>query len=180
MCANACVLSYPCSRHALGARQRPRRVLAAPRRRRACDLDLGRRGRGRRKARPSHRRRLRYTTPFERKHAGAKPRLPRATPLRAPCDPSTVGCTRGHRYSTRTNPRVPAISPGRVPARPRAPTPMDENECPVDVVSFGKTGIVHCKRWCRTYISPFVAWVNNGRQWRCNISASIITASNNK
>jgi protein transport protein SEC24 len=45
---------------------------------------------------------------------------------------------------------------------------LDENECPVDVVNFGKTGIVRCKR-CRTYVNPFVAWVNNGRQWRCNI-----------
>jgi protein transport protein SEC24 len=27
---------------------------------------------------------------------------------------------------------------------------------------------VRCKR-CRTYFNPFVSWVNNGRQWRCNI-----------
>ena len=45
---------------------------------------------------------------------------------------------------------------------------LDEDECPVDVVNFGKTGIVRCKR-CRTYVNPFVSWANNGRQWRCNI-----------
>jgi len=44
----------------------------------------------------------------------------------------------------------------------------DSEESPVAVVNFGKTGIVRCKR-CRTYVNPFVAWVNNGRQWRCNI-----------
>lgn len=45
---------------------------------------------------------------------------------------------------------------------------LDQDQCPVDVVNFGKTGIVRCKR-CRTYVNPFVSWVNNGRQWRCNI-----------
>ena len=38
----------------------------------------------------------------------------------------------------------------------------------VEVVDFGATGIVRCKR-CRTYINPFVSWVDNGRRWRCNI-----------
>jgi protein transport protein SEC24 len=37
-----------------------------------------------------------------------------------------------------------------------------------DVVNFGATGIVRCKR-CRTYINPFVAWLDSGRRWRCNI-----------
>jgi protein transport protein SEC24 len=38
----------------------------------------------------------------------------------------------------------------------------------VDVVDFGQTGIVRCKR-CRTYINPFASWTDNGRKWRCNI-----------
>jgi protein transport protein SEC24 len=38
----------------------------------------------------------------------------------------------------------------------------------VEVVDFGTTGIVRCKR-CRSYINPFVSWVDNGRRWRCNI-----------
>jgi protein transport protein SEC24 len=45
-------------------------------------------------------------------------------------------------------------------------------DCPVDVINFGKSGIVRCKR-CRTYINPFVVWVNNGRQWRCNICSYV-------
>ena len=45
-------------------------------------------------------------------------------------------------------------------------------KCPVEVVNFGKSGIVRCKR-CRTYINPFVSWVNNGRQWRCNICSYV-------
>ena len=35
----------------------------------------------------------------------------------------------------------------------------------VEVVDFGATGIVRCKR-CRTYINPFVSWTDNGRRWR--------------
>jgi protein transport protein SEC24 len=38
----------------------------------------------------------------------------------------------------------------------------------IEVVDFGSTGIVRCKR-CRTYVNPFVSWVDNGRRWRCNI-----------
>ena len=38
----------------------------------------------------------------------------------------------------------------------------------VDVVDFGSTGIVRCKR-CRTYINPFVVWTDGGRRWRCNM-----------
>lgn len=38
----------------------------------------------------------------------------------------------------------------------------------IEVVDFGATGIVRCKR-CRTYINPYVTWADNGRRWRCNI-----------
>ena len=38
----------------------------------------------------------------------------------------------------------------------------------VDVVDFGTTGIIRCKR-CRTYINPYVTWTDNGRRWKCNI-----------
>ncbi|CAD7697205.1 unnamed protein product [Ostreobium quekettii] len=32
----------------------------------------------------------------------------------------------------------------------------------------GTAGIVRCRR-CRTYINPFVKWVDGGRRWTCNI-----------
>ena len=35
----------------------------------------------------------------------------------------------------------------------------------IEVVDFGATGIVRCKR-CRTYINPYVTWADNGRRWR--------------
>jgi len=35
----------------------------------------------------------------------------------------------------------------------------------IDIVDFGQTGIVRCKK-CRTYINPFVGWLDNGRRWR--------------
>lgn len=44
----------------------------------------------------------------------------------------------------------------------------DSKNDDVEVVDFGSTGIVRCKK-CRTYINPFVSWVDNGRRWRCNI-----------
>ena len=42
----------------------------------------------------------------------------------------------------------------------------------VDVVDFGPTGIIRCKR-CRTYINPFASWTDNGRKWRCNICGMV-------
>ncbi|CAK4085636.1 unnamed protein product [Aphanomyces euteiches] len=38
----------------------------------------------------------------------------------------------------------------------------------LDVVNFGASGVIRCKS-CRTYINPFVQWVDNGRRWRCNL-----------
>lgn len=50
----------------------------------------------------------------------------------------------------------------------RSLAPDGDGEDNIDVVNFGTTGIVRCKR-CRTYINPFVSWMDNGRRWRCNI-----------
>jgi protein transport protein SEC24 len=47
--------------------------------------------------------------------------------------------------------------------------PKDEE---VDVVQPGAAGIIRCKR-CRTYINPFVSWLENGRRWRCNICSQL-------
>jgi len=38
----------------------------------------------------------------------------------------------------------------------------------VAVVNPSTSGIVRCKR-CRTYINPFVAWIEHGRRWICNL-----------
>ena len=38
----------------------------------------------------------------------------------------------------------------------------------IDVVDFGSTGVIRCKR-CRTYIHPYVTWSENGRRWKCTI-----------
>lgn len=54
--------------------------------------------------------------------------------------------------------------------RPLAPE--TENEEEIDTVQPGTAGIVRCKR-CRTYINPFVAWLEHGRRWRCNICAQL-------
>lgn len=49
------------------------------------------------------------------------------------------------------------------------PMALDTTEqAPLDVVNFGTTGIIRCKK-CRAYVNPYVNWLNNGRQWRCNV-----------
>eukprot|EP01117_Protostelium_nocturnum_P004661 TRINITY_DN1689_c0_g1_i1.p1 TRINITY_DN1689_c0_g1~~TRINITY_DN1689_c0_g1_i1.p1 ORF type:complete len:885 (-),score=320.50 TRINITY_DN1689_c0_g1_i1:213-2867(-) len=44
--------------------------------------------------------------------------------------------------------------------------PTNENEV-IPVCGYGISGIVRCRR-CRIYINPFVAFLENGRKWRCN------------
>ena len=43
---------------------------------------------------------------------------------------------------------------------------------PVDVVNFGNAGIVRCRK-CRTYVNPFISWLDNGRRWRCNVCGAL-------
>jgi len=38
----------------------------------------------------------------------------------------------------------------------------------VPVVNFGASGVMRCRR-CRTYINPFVSFLDAGRRWRCNV-----------
>ena len=42
----------------------------------------------------------------------------------------------------------------------------------VPVINPSASGIVRCKR-CRTYMNPFVAWLESGRRWRCNICGQV-------
>ena len=82
------------------------------------------------------------------------------------CDPSFLRASVGKIVNSQA-----LASQSRVPlgvvCRPMAGDVGTENDL-VEVVDFGSTGIVRCKR-CRTYINPFVSWVDNGRRWRCNI-----------
>ncbi|RHY09849.1 hypothetical protein DYB36_001979 [Aphanomyces astaci] len=49
--------------------------------------------------------------------------------------------------------------------------PLAKPDKPLDVVNFGASGVVRCKA-CRTYINPFVQWVDNGRRGAVEIVAS--------
>ncbi|RZC80251.1 hypothetical protein C5167_042822 [Papaver somniferum] len=40
----------------------------------------------------------------------------------------------------------------------------------VPIVNFGPTGIIRCRR-CRTYVNPYVQFMDAGRKWRCNMCA---------
>ena len=42
----------------------------------------------------------------------------------------------------------------------------------VPVVNFGASGVVRCRR-CRTYMNPFVQFVDSGRRWRCNVCSLV-------
>jgi protein transport protein SEC24 len=55
--------------------------------------------------------------------------------------------------------------------KPMAGDKGNEND-QIEVVDFGTTGIVRCKK-CRTYINPFVSWMDNGRKWRCNLCGGV-------
>tara|TARA_B110000091_G_scaffold204562_1_gene239375 strand:+ start:2518 stop:3057 length:540 start_codon:yes stop_codon:yes gene_type:complete len=48
--------------------------------------------------------------------------------------------------------------------------PMAESPdgVPVPTVNFGTAGVIRCKR-CRTYINPFVEFIDSGRRWKCNM-----------
>eukprot|EP00271_Cylindrocystis_brebissonii_P021942 TRINITY_DN8176_c0_g1_i1.p1 TRINITY_DN8176_c0_g1~~TRINITY_DN8176_c0_g1_i1.p1 ORF type:complete len:1122 (-),score=208.46 TRINITY_DN8176_c0_g1_i1:465-3830(-) len=38
----------------------------------------------------------------------------------------------------------------------------------VPIINCGPSGIVRCRR-CRTYVNPYVTFVDGGRRWRCNV-----------
>lgn len=46
--------------------------------------------------------------------------------------------------------------------------PMAATEAEVPVVNFGACGVIRCRQ-CRTYVNPFVVFIDNGRRWKCNI-----------
>jgi len=98
--------------------------------------------------------------------AGAPLPLLEDMDLSIQCNPAFLRPTVGkivNSQAAATNTRIPL---GLV-CKPMAGDVGIENE-EIEVVDFGSTGIVRCKR-CRTYINPFVTWADNGRRWRCNI-----------
>ncbi|KAG1368068.1 protein transport protein Sec24-like [Cocos nucifera] len=38
----------------------------------------------------------------------------------------------------------------------------------VPIVNFGPAGVIRCRR-CRTYVNPYVTFMDAGRKWRCNL-----------
>ena len=82
------------------------------------------------------------------------------------CDPSFMRSSVGKLVSSQSAATSSRIPLGLV-CRPMAGDVGNENPN-VQVVDFGSTGIVRCKR-CRTYINPFVSWTDSGRRYRCSI-----------
>ncbi|CAM9383976.1 unnamed protein product [Scytosiphon promiscuus] len=89
--------------------------------------------------------------------------------------------------SIQADPRVMRMTVGAVPhsssahAQSKIPLGMviqamaldiDQEDGGLEVVNFGAQGIMRCKR-CRTYINPYVGWLSNGRQWRCNVCGMV-------
>ncbi len=46
--------------------------------------------------------------------------------------------------------------------------PMAETERQIPIANAGHTTIVRCKR-CRTYMNPFMVWMDGGRRFSCNV-----------
>ncbi len=46
--------------------------------------------------------------------------------------------------------------------------PLAETGGPVPIANAGHTTIVRCKR-CRTYMNPFMVWMDGGRRYSCNV-----------
>ena len=57
--------------------------------------------------------------------------------------------------------------PVAVNIQPLNDAPTAEGFSPVPVINFGNCGVIRCRR-CRTYMNPFVTWLDAGRRWRCN------------
>lgn len=49
---------------------------------------------------------------------------------------------------------------------------FNKSNCPPPLPPPSQKGIMRCKR-CRTYINPYVGWLSNGRQWRCNVCGMV-------
>lgn len=79
------------------------------------------------------------------------------------CNPSFLRASVGRIVNSQTAANQSRLPLGLV-CKPMAGDVGTENE-EIEVVDFGATGIVRCKR-CRTYINPFVSWADNGRRWR--------------
>lgn len=83
-----------------------------------------------------------------------------------PCPPEVVRCTLG------AVPPAGMLGKTGIPltavVRPLAVAAGTEADAAVPLVPFEKTGIVRC-RGCRTYINPYVAFVDGGRRWKCNL-----------
>ena len=47
----------------------------------------------------------------------------------------------------------------------------------VPVVNFGSSGVIRCKK-CRTYINPFVTFVDGGSRWKCNVCSFLVETPN--
>jgi protein transport protein SEC24 len=50
--------------------------------------------------------------------------------------------------------------------------PLAESGGPVAVANAGSSTIVRCKR-CRTYMNPFMVWMDGGRRFTCNVCAMV-------
>eukprot|EP00638_Chattonella_subsalsa_P000347 CAMPEP_0117751506 /NCGR_PEP_ID=MMETSP0947-20121206/11015_1 /TAXON_ID=44440 /ORGANISM="Chattonella subsalsa, Strain CCMP2191" /LENGTH=975 /DNA_ID=CAMNT_0005569899 /DNA_START=115 /DNA_END=3040 /DNA_ORIENTATION=- len=85
------------------------------------------------------------------------------------CDPRIMQLTIGSVLNSSTQAQSTKIPLGLM----CCPMALDDTpEGELDLVNFGTQGIMRCKR-CRTYINPFVSWIENGRRWRCNVCGMV-------
>lgn len=56
-------------------------------------------------------------------------------------------------------------------------SPLSGDPENIPVVNFGSAGVIRCKR-CRTYINPFVQFVDGGSRWKCNVCNFLVETPN--
>jgi len=106
-------------------------------------------------------------------HMGGGEPMPAMPPIEidpiSQCDPRIMQLTVGCILNSATQAQSTKI-PIALVCSPMALDDHPEGE--LDLVNFGTQGIMRCKR-CRTYINPFVSWIENGRRWRCNVCGMV-------
>lgn len=56
-------------------------------------------------------------------------------------------------------------------------SPLSGDPENVPIVNFGSSGVIRCKK-CRTYINPFVTFVDGGSRWKCNVCSFLVETPN--
>lgn len=99
---------------------------------------------------------------------GATVAAPAAPPVEI--DQSKQASARFMRMTTGSVPKTRAMAQQLKLPLGCVVTPLAESPSDIPLINYGASGVIRCKK-CRTYINPFVDFLDGGRRWKCNICA---------